>query len=520
MESKDFVFGKGILFRLTTGLYKNEFVLYREYVQNAADSIDAAIECGLMDERDAQISITVDREKRRIVIRDNAMGIPSKDVKRMLCNVGNSVKDSRKHKGFMGIGRLGGLGYCDKMVFETTSKGDSEVNVISWNASLLRKLIDDKTGDDDAVSVLVQVTKHTTRKCNELDHYFQVTLEGISETSDELLDEEAVKQYLRMVAPVGFNYSAFLHKKKIADFVQAHRKEISSLCSYNVFVNNDLILKGYAHTLCYNGKEVKVEDVHCDLLKQNGIVIGWYWIGCTTLEFALTKGFWQSGIRLRRGNIQIGERETLKQLWPENGRGNNYYIGEVHITDPEILPTAQRDYFVTNVACRRMEKCLRTLFDSLWKMCRAASDNNSIIRQINAQAKIITDFNAKESGKDGGFSNQNEEKRQHTKAEQAQKTIQKLQSQLEEKQKKQLEKSESSVTKVILKTVYSHQQEPPKKTVTVAKPAQKEYLDDQLSDEGQQIMVIVQKVLKARIPDEEECTVILNEIRAQVKKIS
>lgn len=519
MESSNFVFGKGILFRLTTGLYKNEFVLYREYVQNAADSIDEAISCGLMDERDAQISITVDREARRIVIRDNAMGIPSSKVKRMLCNIGNSVKDSRKNKGFMGIGRLGGLGYCETMTFETTSKGDKEVNVITWDAKKLRALIEDKKEDSDAVGVLVQVTKHATRKCSELDHFFQVTLEGVSDTSDDLLNVEEVKQYLRMVAPVGFDYSSFMHKKKITDFVQANRSEITPLCDYNVFVNQDRIQKGYAHALSYGTKEVNVEDVHCELLKDGGKTIGWYWIGCTSLEFALTKGFWQSGIRLRRGNIQIGERETLKQLWPENGRGNNYYIGEVHITDPEILPTAQRDYFVTNVACRRMERCLKMLFDSLWKMCRAASENNSIVKQINAQAKVVEDYNAKEKGKGGGFLNQTEEKRQHAKAEQAVKQIKKLQVQLAEKQKKQLAKPDT-VSKTILSTVYHHKPAVKTDTVEVSTPAKKEYLDDKLSEESQKIMMIVQKVLKSRIPDEEECNMIVDAIREQVNKIT
>ena len=99
--SQEFKFGKKILNTLTTGMYKNAMFIYREYIQNAADAIDDAIEQGLECPEGFQIHVKVDVRKRCISIEDNATGIPQDAVRATLGNVGDSKKDLRKKKGFM-----------------------------------------------------------------------------------------------------------------------------------------------------------------------------------------------------------------------------------------------------------------------------------------------------------------------------------------------------------------------------------------------------------------------------------
>lgn len=43
-----YVFGANILENLTTGMYKDSKVIYREYIQNACDQIDKAYDRGLL----------------------------------------------------------------------------------------------------------------------------------------------------------------------------------------------------------------------------------------------------------------------------------------------------------------------------------------------------------------------------------------------------------------------------------------------------------------------------------------
>ena len=58
--------GKNILENLTTGMYSDSKVSYREYIQNACDQIDRAIRQGIISEDDAEVDIFIDPEKRYI----------------------------------------------------------------------------------------------------------------------------------------------------------------------------------------------------------------------------------------------------------------------------------------------------------------------------------------------------------------------------------------------------------------------------------------------------------------------
>lgn len=52
--------GKNFLENLTVAMYENSFTVYREFIQNAADSIDKAVATGLMDKEDAVIDIHIE----------------------------------------------------------------------------------------------------------------------------------------------------------------------------------------------------------------------------------------------------------------------------------------------------------------------------------------------------------------------------------------------------------------------------------------------------------------------------
>ena len=82
------IIGKNVIENLTLGMYENSLMIYREYIQNAADSIDNAINLGILKKgtdknninsdtkETAQIDIYIDQKKRNISIHDNALGIP------------------------------------------------------------------------------------------------------------------------------------------------------------------------------------------------------------------------------------------------------------------------------------------------------------------------------------------------------------------------------------------------------------------------------------------------------------
>jgi len=143
--------GKDVIESLTLGMYEDSRFIYREYIQNGADQIDKAVDEGLLYSlRDGKIEIEINPTTKIISIFDNATGIESNQVQLILKNIAQSTKDRTKNKGFRGIGRLGGLAYCDKLIFETSFKGESIKSYLVWNAQKLKTIINHRATKEEA----------------------------------------------------------------------------------------------------------------------------------------------------------------------------------------------------------------------------------------------------------------------------------------------------------------------------------------------------------------------------------
>ena len=150
MEHK-LVIGKYTLESLTNGMYASPFDLYREYIQNAVDSIDVAIEEKLERDDYFEIAISLNREKKTVSIFDNGRGLSREHAVPTLVDIGNSMKRRTQSRGFRGIGRLAGLGYCEELVFTTSYSGEETRTIIHFNAKLLKELL--MTSSDGNISV-------------------------------------------------------------------------------------------------------------------------------------------------------------------------------------------------------------------------------------------------------------------------------------------------------------------------------------------------------------------------------
>src|SRR5262245_29882441 len=110
------VVGKDILELLSSSMYVDPMTIYREYVQNSADAIDAARGSGLLTPSDkAVVEIFMDPTFRSIRIRDNGTGLDPTNFSRRLTSFGASQKRGSRARGFRGVGRLAGLGYCREL---------------------------------------------------------------------------------------------------------------------------------------------------------------------------------------------------------------------------------------------------------------------------------------------------------------------------------------------------------------------------------------------------------------------
>ncbi len=438
--------GKNILELLTTGMYDNPLIIFREYIQNSVDAINSAIDLKILsDITDGEINILINQKKHRILISDNATGIPANDAWRILTSVAASEKNRHKDIGFRGIGRLAGLAYCSKLRIETSFKGEDKKTCLEWDGEKLKKIIQNKTNNQQAHEVIESITLIYAEPESIDQHYFKVELQGVKK--QELLDIEEVKKYLKMVAPVPFS-PQFLFNKAIKEGLQRYNLDVKE---YVVFVNNDRIFKPYGMRIYQSDsfKNKKAIDDVIDVLffeiKRNEQIfaVGWYGL---TEKVQLIPVFNEFvGIRLRKGNIQIGDMETLQKFFDEK-RFHKYFFGEIHVVSTELLPNGQRDYLDESDILVDFQQEMIVFSNSLKKLCRDASEMNSSITTINEYSKVKDEFI--DNSAKGAFVSPSHEKAEKTKLEKAKEKADSAQQKIEKIQKKA---SDDDVLKKLVK---------------------------------------------------------------------
>lgn len=120
--------GKYVLDSISFGMYDSPFMAIREYVQNSTDAIDEyRNRLSSFAEWNGKILIEIDGQKKSIQITDNGIGISQYRAWHVLHDLGKSNKKRSKSRGFRGIGRLGGLGYCNELKFVTKAENEDLV---------------------------------------------------------------------------------------------------------------------------------------------------------------------------------------------------------------------------------------------------------------------------------------------------------------------------------------------------------------------------------------------------------
>lgn len=390
------VIGKNVLETLTTGMYDDARFIFREYIQNAADQIDLAVEEKILEEKSkGEIEINIDPANKRITITDNATGVSTRNILQFLGDVANSQKDRAQRKGFRGIGRLGGLGYCDRLIFETSYKGESTQTKMILDAKQLRKIILDKKEKADAATVISVITTIQEHREVREKHYFRVILENV--INDKVLDKKSVEEYLSMVAPVPFN-NEFSYAGKIKNYFD---KNNIVLDEYNVVLNENTLHKAYKDTFdLEDGQTFKLVGIDfIEIRNDENKLLALCWYGYRDLSnVVLPPENFERGIRIRTKNIAIGDESTCGKFF-DASRTNHRFIGEIHTLGDSFIPNARRDYFVENNTCLQFEEMTKMIFESENlenRLAQVASKLHNRIREIERYSKILKEFKAME----------------------------------------------------------------------------------------------------------------------------
>lgn len=395
------VIGKNVIEHLTTAMYENNNIIFREYIQNSADSIDKAINNKLIKKEEASIYVEINPKKRHISIYDNAMGISKNNFKATLLSIANSEKDRNEDKGFRGIGRLGGLACCNKLVFISSFKGEQIKSIMEWDAKTLRDILNDSNQKPSASDLVDMVTSFCEEKCDIDEHFFEVQLVDIIKENEDLLDEKNVCDYLQAVAPVPYQ-SGFIFRSKIYDYVKENDFKLDE---YKIFVNDEQLFKEYTSDLYEATIDKKtVYDSITDLefkkfYSDDNELLAWMWFGITKYEKQIPSINKMRGIRLRKENIQIGNSETMSYpRFFKEPRGNYYFVGEIFVVHNDLVPNARRDYFNINNICRKFEKALKpTIYTELYKLYHYANEVKNALTKKAKYFEMQKEFEARQS---------------------------------------------------------------------------------------------------------------------------
>jgi histidine kinase/DNA gyrase B/HSP90-like ATPase len=385
-NSSEIVIGKDILELLSTSMYVDPMTIYREYVQNAADAIDEAREREILAPAErASVEIHIDPSARSIRIRDNGTGVPWSQFAQRLSNLGASAKRGTPARGFRGVGRLAGLGYCQELIFRSRAAGEPLVSELRWDCRALKSALRGVQAEQHLVELIREILSvRRTMPDKHPKRFFEVELNGvIRHRNDRLLSATAVRDYLSQVAPVPFS-PEFRLGEEITEALRPYVK----LGDLDIRINGagEPVYRPYRDVIELGDRNVdRVLQLEVkELADIDGGTAAIAWVLHHGYHGALPSKTLIKGIRLRTGNVQVGDNSLLEEMFPEP-RFNGWAVGEVHVIDAKVLPNGRRDHFEQSTHFDNLLNQLTPIVRDIAKQCRDSSIGRKWVREFEVQ---------------------------------------------------------------------------------------------------------------------------------------
>lgn len=372
--------GKDLLELVSSAMYVEPLTAYREYLQNAADSIDEARRLGLLGAVEpGRVEIFLDQTARVARIRDNGAAIPRSDVVDRLLALGGSSKRGTEARGFRGVGRLAALGYAQHLTFRMRAQGEDVITEVTWDGRRLRAALADANSGDLAAVVAAVVDVRVLPAGDEALRFFEVEIGRIvRQRGDRLLDQAAVEAYLAQIAPVPFS-SEFRHGPAIVEALRA----AGPLGELVVTVDGgEPITRPHRDTIPLGASDTEIHELTLmELPGMDGGLAAVAWFAHHDYKGAIPAAALVKGVRVRVGNIQVGDHTILEQIFPES-RFNSWTVGEVHVLDRRIVPNGRRDEFEANAHYASLVNQLSPVGRDVARRCRTSSTLRSKLREF------------------------------------------------------------------------------------------------------------------------------------------
>jgi len=358
--------GKEICEIVTTGMYSDPLAFYREYIQNAVDALEGS---GRLPE--GVIEVSIDVAAGSVAIRDNGPGMDHATAVRALVPIAVSDKRRGIDRGFRGIGRLAALAFADRVTFSTRPSRSEAVTEVVWDGNTLRERLENTRRAEDVIRGCVEVRNVDENRHPE--HFFEVRVAGIHRhAAGRVLNTVTVRDYIGEVCPVPMR-TDFPFAKDVEGLLTSEAGPVS----VRVVVNGqpEPITRPFGPDIGLSATRrddfTDFERIAVPALGVDGhSAIGW--VAHSSYQGAIPLRSGIRGLRMRAGNIQVGDDRVCDPLFPET-RFNRWCVGEIHVIDPRMVPNARRDYFEAGPHTRNLENHLRAACRRIARRCRDAS---------------------------------------------------------------------------------------------------------------------------------------------------
>lgn len=382
MEKHQTKIGKNLIEILMYSMYDDAKVVLREYVQNAYDAINEAVEQGILESsKCGSVNIILDSKYRSVRINDNGTGIVKKFAAKKLLDIADSFKDGKNTAGHYGIGRLTGLQFCERLIFKTSAKGEDDYTQVVFDSNLAREILNNSNDHRNAEEVVNSISSVSSGK-EDLDaHYFEIEMENIRADYSQLLDEDSVREYLEEVAPIDYSTTfknLLIKTSEIPSHIKVQRDNLKCI---QLSINNLIdIRKRYGVKIEGTGDPIKTLH-YFDVIDDKYGFLAWGWFAITAFTKAIPVKDKNRGIRLRKKNIQVGTANLLDKYFEES-RGNNYFYGEVFAVHDNLRPSSDRTALVATPEAGRFYELIKIKFHDLHKLYHLANDLKTSLKDV------------------------------------------------------------------------------------------------------------------------------------------
>ncbi|MFI5461335.1 MAG: ATP-binding protein, partial [Isosphaerales bacterium] len=393
--------GSKIIDQLSTDVYTGAGSILRELVKNAYDAY-LGLDPEDFESGEFSREIVVSREREangtgRLFIADGGIGQCFEDLKaNVQISISRKPDELENATGFRGLGSWASLGAGSKIVIASTKKGDPHENRLTIDVRKVYSLLSPKTNLDDILNNKGCI-RIAQGPAGADDHY--TTIEIVCDGPVESVKGHELNRLYDYTDPVDTELRRVLVQHCAVPYVQdgdVHKK-IHEIYSKVGYIRTPIVLDG---TTLERRLPENLSAFESTPLKIGDQVVAIAWkvhnpdatgeiVNLIDEEEHNLAG---PAIQLTKLNVPIGPKRLYNDQHVREGL-LDWYVGEVHILAPDILPNASGDGLRSGTAKDAFIPVLRGFYRQLEQEAEKKSQRISLRRNLRnakqAAAKIV-----------------------------------------------------------------------------------------------------------------------------------